>query len=110
MRFVILFVLAVAGFMAWKALQPECSGGQVVSIEEECRAKFGAPFCAKAWPQTERVARRAGEVHKTQSACLEQWPVCIEREDVSGWSPRPARFCIARDGEAARIEPVYARR
>ena len=34
MRFVILFVLAVAGFMAWKALQPECSGGQVVSIEE----------------------------------------------------------------------------
>ena len=109
---VFAFILAVAAFMGWKAFDAECPGGQTVSIEEECRAKFGAPFCARAWPETERIARISGGAYKTQSDCLAEWPVCVERSDVTAWAPRPARFCIARaaDGGIGRIEPLYARR
>jgi uncharacterized protein YgiB involved in biofilm formation len=112
MPFVIVFIVAVAAFMGWKFLQPECPGGSSVGIEEQCRATFGATFCAQAWPETERIARRSGATYKTQSECLEQWPVCIERSDAAAWAPRPANFCISRasDGSVGRIEPVYSRR
>ena len=112
MPFVLAFILAIAAFMGWAFIQPECAGGAVIADEAACRANFDAPFCLQALPEAQRVARRSGETFKTQSACLEQWPVCLERSDVPAWAPRPASFCVARapDGGIARIEPVYSRR
>jgi hypothetical protein len=112
MPFVIAFILAIAAFMGWNALRPECPGGAVLADEAQCRAAFDAAFCARAMPETIRVARRSGQTFSSQSACLEQWPVCDARSDVSAWAPRPASFCVARapDGAIGRIEPVYSRR
>ena len=69
-------------------------------------------LCLQALPQMQRVAKTGGQTFQTQSACLEQGPVCIERSDVSAWAPRPASYCVARaqDGGIARIEAIYARR
>ena len=112
MPLVIAFIVAVAAFMGWKAMQPQCPGGAVVADEAACRANFDALFCLQAMPETQRVAKTSGETFKTQSACQEQWPVCVERADVSAWAPRPASYCVSRaaDGGIARIEPVYSRR
>ena len=113
MRFLVFaFIAAIAAFMGWTALQPQCPGGAVVADEAACRANFDALFCLQALPEMKRAASRSGQTFQTQSACLEQWPVCVERADVSAWSPRPAAYCVARaaDGGIARIEPVYSRR
>lgn len=112
MRLVIAFIVAIAAFMGWKALQPVCGGGQVIADEASCRAHFDALFCLQALPEMRRVAATGGETFQTQAACLDQWPVCIERSNVSAWAPRPASYCVVRaaDGAIARIEPVYARR
>ena len=112
MPFVIAFMIAVAAFMGWQALQPQCPRGAMVADEASCRANFDADFCRQALPAAQRTARISGETFKTQSACLEQWPVCVERSDVSAWAPKPASWCMARapDGGIARIEPVYSKR
>ncbi len=57
-------------------------------------------------------ARTSGGSFATQAECLDQYPVCIPRSDVSAWAPKPASYCVARgpDGEVAHVEPVYARR
>ncbi|MDE2363855.1 MAG: hypothetical protein KGM42_14355 [Hyphomicrobiales bacterium] len=107
---VIVFILGIAAFMGWRALRPECAAPAVaIANEADCRANFDALFCLQAMAETERVARASGGSFPTQSACLERFPVCIERSDVSAWTPRPARYCVARaaDGGIARIDPVY---
>jgi hypothetical protein len=112
MPFVVAFIVAIAAFIGWKALQPVCPGGAVVAGEAECRANFDALFCLQALPEMQRVARRSGESFSTQAACLDQWPACLERADVAAWAPRPASFCVTRgaDGAIARMEPIYSRR
>ena len=112
MRLVLAFIFAIAAFMGWRAMQPACAGGRVIADEATCRTSFDALFCLQALPQMQRVAKTGGQTFQTQSACLEQWPVCIERSDVSAWAPRPASYCVARaqDGGIARIEAIYARR
>ena len=112
MPFVVVFIVAIAAFIGWQALQPVCPGGAVIASAAACRENFDAAFCLGALPEMQRVAARSGDTFKTQSACLDQWPVCIERSDVSAWAPRPASYCVVRapDGAIARIEPIYARR
>ncbi|HMN73300.1 MAG TPA: hypothetical protein PKA55_15680 [Rhodoblastus sp.] len=110
MPFVIAFIVAVAAFMGWRLMQPACPGGAVVADEQQCRAEFGAPFCDKAWREAMAAARTGGGSFPTQAKCLDQYPACIERSDVSAWTPRPKSYCIARgpDGEVAHVGPVYA--
>ncbi|MFO1167763.1 MAG: DUF1190 domain-containing protein [Rhodoblastus sp.] len=110
MPFVIAFIVAVAAFMGWKLLQPQCPGGAVVADEQQCRAQFDAAFCGKAWPEALTAARTQGGAYATQAQCLDKFPACIPRSDVPAWTPRPNGYCIARgpDGEVAHVEPVYA--
>ena len=110
MPFVIAFIVALATFLGWKLLQPSCPGGAVVADEQQCRAEFGAAFCGKAWPEAQAAARRGGGAYPSQSQCLETYPVCIPRSDISAWTPAPKAYCIARgpEGEVAHVEPVYA--
>ena len=112
MPFVVAFIVAVAAVMGWLALKPVCPGGAVIADEAACRANFDALFCLQALPEMQRVARRSGETFANQSACLEQWPVCIERSDVAAWAPRPESYCVARapDGAIARVEPIFSRK
>ena len=110
MPFVIAFIVAVAAFMGFRLLQPSCPGGAVVADEQQCRAEFGAAFCGRAWPEALAAAKTGGGAFRTQSECLDKYPVCIERSDVAAWAPKPSSYCIARgpDGEVAHVEPVYA--
>lgn len=110
MPFVIAFIVAVAAFMGWRLMQPDCAGGKIVADEQQCLAVFGAPFCAKAMPEAFTRARTGGGAFGTQSECLDKYPVCIARTDVAAWTPKPSAYCLARgpDGAVARAEPVYA--
>ncbi|MCC0006311.1 MAG: hypothetical protein H6872_14740 [Methylobacteriaceae bacterium] len=110
MPYVIAFIIAVAAFMGWRAMQPDCPGGAIVADAQQCRTTFGENFCAKAMPEALAIARRGGGSFPTQAACLDQYPACIERSDIAAWTPRPASYCLARgaDGEVARAEPRYA--
>jgi len=110
MRYVFVFIVAVAAFMGWRWMQPVCSGGVVVADEQQCKAAFGAEFCARAMPRAQAVAREKGGAYATQAQCLDVHPACIERRDVSAWTGRPASYCLVRgdNGEVARVDPIYA--
>lgn len=110
MPYVIAFIVAVAALMGWRWMQPACSAGVIVADEQQCRAAFGADFCAKAMPRARADAREKGGAFATQAQCLDVHPACIERTDVSAWTAKPASYCLVRggDGAVARIEPIYA--
>lgn len=110
MPFVFAIFAAVAVLMGYVAFKPDCPGGALVADERACVAAFDADFCARAMGEADALARRSGPHVPTQSQCLEQWPVCIERADVAAWTPRPSAFCLAREGATARIEPRYSKR
>ncbi len=112
MRFVFVFIAAVATLMGYLAFRPDCPGGTVVADRATCVAAFDAAFCARAMEGADSLARRSGQSFSTQSQCLEQWPVCLERADIPAWGPRPSGYCLVRavDGGVERIEPRYARR
>lgn len=112
MPFVIAFIVAVAAFMGWRLMQPACPGGAVVADEQQCRAEFDAAFCGKAMPVALAAGRTGGGAFPTQAKCLDEYPACVERPDVSAWTPKPSGYCLARgpDGEIAHLEPVYSRR
>ncbi len=114
MRILFTFLIAaVAIFMAWAWYQPVCEGGAVVASEAECKAVaiFDADFCARAWSRTAAIAKTTGTSYATQTACSDQWPVCIEREPA-GYGPKPAGWCLVRGsvGEVIRIEPQFERK
>ncbi|MFV0281825.1 MAG: hypothetical protein ACK5JM_13835 [Rhodoblastus sp.] len=108
MPFVIAFIVAVAGFMGWLALKPSCAGVEVAG-QAQCQEAFSAAFCAHAMAQGLAAAQKGGGAYTTQAKCLDQYPVCIERSDVAGWTPKPRAYCVAAgpDGAVARAEPVY---
>lgn len=110
MPFVFAFIVAVAAFMGWRLLQPDCPGGAVVADEQQCLAQFDAAFCGRAMPEALSAARKTGGAYATQSQCLDKFPVCIQRSDVPAWTPKPSGYCLAKgpDGDVAHVEPVYA--
>ena len=110
MPFVVAFLVALAVFMGWELLRSGCPGGSIVADEQQCAATFGQELCRRAMAEGLAKARKAGGSFPTQAACLDHYPVCIERSDILAWTQKPTGYCIVRggDGEAARIEPVYA--
>ena len=110
MPYVFAFIIAVAALMGWRWMQPACSGGVIVADEQQCRAAFGADFCARAMPRAHADAREKGGAFATQAQCLDVHPVCIERNDVSAWTAKPSSYCLVRgsNGEVARVEPIYS--
>ncbi|MDE2577857.1 MAG: hypothetical protein KGL46_03545 [Hyphomicrobiales bacterium] len=112
MPFVIAFIAALAAFMGWKIIQPACPGGAVVATQAECVAAFDKTFCDAAMARADKQSRNSGDSYSTLSACLDHWPACQPREDVSAYGPKPVAACIVRSpsGGIARIELQYSKR
>ena len=111
MRVVVFLIIgAIAGWMAWLALESGCPN-PVVASEAECvEVKgFDRAFCANAFARPEEAIYRAGNIFATQSDCQMRHPICIEYPGVHGWTPKPTGYCLEREsaGQLARMEPVY---
>lgn len=113
MRNLIFLLVGLAGaFMAYMFARPACAGGALARDEAQCRtiAGFDAAFCRDAFARAPAIARVSGPSYPERADCDNQWPVCVEH--AGGWGPKPASWCLAREGAgmARRIEPQYDRR
>ena len=113
MRIVVFLLIAgVAAFMGFLALRGECPGGTIVMSEAQCRAASGvsAAACATVFRDADRITRAAATVFSDEQRCLASHDACTRSSVVQGFTPVPAGFCIAVNGDAVtRQEPVYRR-
>jgi uncharacterized protein YgiB involved in biofilm formation len=108
---VILFIAAVAGFMACRTYIGECPGGAVVQTEAQCRAESGLSpdICSKVFERALSAARNAGSVYTEPGQCRILFGECLDHASiVGGYVPRPHGFCVKASGGAlASMVPVY---
>jgi hypothetical protein len=104
---VVLIIAGIAGLMGWFALQPECR--TAVTTQEACVALpgFSASSCDTAFIE----ARRKATLYTTLIACQNDGhETCDLHTSLTGFTPRPERFCVAQADGSTIVTPIYRKR
>jgi hypothetical protein len=109
---VVLLIVGVAGFMAYRAFAGECQGGHVFTSEAQCRQSgaISTVACATVFGQADSVTGRGATVFSSEQLCLGSHDACVRSSVAQGFTPVPAGFCVKASGNSVTSqEPVYRR-
>jgi hypothetical protein len=109
--FIFLFLASVAGFLGYLAFVGECTAGNVVRNERQCRETLSTALCRTIFSRANSVACNAGSVYMNPTECSVAFGNCLDHATiVGGYVPAPAGFCVRTSGDTlASMEPIYRR-